>query len=88
MKDKEPEVKFEKALAELRTIVDKLEGGELELDDSLKLFERGVRLIQVCSAKLDDAQRRVEILTKTKDGKKVLKDFPEEGEEPAEEVGK
>ena len=42
MTAKEPEVKFEKSLAELRGIVEKLEKGELELDESLKLFERGV----------------------------------------------
>jgi len=78
VKDKEPEIKFEKALAELRALVDKLEGGDLELDDSLKLFERGVKLIQVCSKRLDDAQRRVDIVMKSKDGKKVLREFDEE----------
>jgi len=77
MKDKEPELKFEKALAELRGIVDKLEAGDLELDESLKLFERGVKLIQSCSKRLEDAQRRVEVATKTKDGKRVLKELPE-----------
>jgi exodeoxyribonuclease VII small subunit len=77
MKDKEPEIKFEKALAELRGIVDKLEAGDLELDESLKLFERGVRLIGSCSKRLEDAQRRVEVATQTKDGKRVLREFPE-----------
>ena len=77
MKEKEPELKFEKALAELRGIVDKLEAGDLELDDSLKLFERGVKLIQSCSKRLEDAQRRVEVATRTRDGKRVLKDLPE-----------
>lgn len=78
MKEKETEVKFEKALHELRGIVDKLEGGDLELDDSLKLFERGVKLIQVCSKKLEDAQRRVDIVMKTKDGKKTVRSFAEQ----------
>jgi len=73
------ELKFEKALAELRGIVDKLEAGDLELDESLKLFERGVKLIQSCSKRLEDAQRRVEVATKTKDGKRVLKDLSEGG---------
>lgn len=72
---KEPEIKFEKALAELQKIVDELEGGDMELDDSLKRFERGVKLIQVCSKKLEDAQRRVDVLVKSRDGKKSLKDF-------------
>ena len=78
MKEKEPEIKFEKALAELKAIVAKLEAGDLELDESLKLFERGVKLIQVCSKKLDDAERRVDIVMKSKEGKKLLKEYAEE----------
>jgi exodeoxyribonuclease VII small subunit len=81
VKEKEPEVRFEKALGELKGIVDRLERGDLELDESLKLFERGVRLIQVCSKKLEDAQRRVDIVTKAKDGKKTVRPFAEEGGE-------
>ncbi len=77
---KEPEVKFEKALQELRGIVEKLERGEQELDESLKLFERGVGLIQACSSRLEDAQRRVEVALKQKDGKRSVK--PLEEEEP------
>lgn len=80
----EGEVKFEKALAELQKIVEELEGGELELDDSLKKFERGVKLIQVCSKKLEDAQRRVDTVVKAKDGKKSLKEFDEGAEEEPE----
>jgi len=80
MKDKEPEVKFEKALAELRGIVEKLEKGELELDESLKLFERGVGLIASCSSRLEDAQRRVDVALKKKDGKRVLEPLAEEDE--------
>ena len=76
-KEKEPELKFEKALVELRGIVDKLEAGDLELDESLKFFERGVKLIQACTRRLEDAQRRVEIATKTRDGKRVLRELPE-----------
>jgi len=89
---KEPEVKFEKALAELKSIVEKLEKGDLELDESLKLFERGVKLVQVCTRKLDEAQRRVDIVMKAKDGKKTVQEFEEEGDEPdldtEEEEGK
>jgi len=81
MKEKEAEIKFEKALDELRGIVDKLEGGDLELDDSLRLFERGVKLIQVCSKKLEDAQRRVDIVMKSKDGKKAVREFKEQEDE-------
>ncbi len=87
-KDKEPELKFEKALVELRGIVDKLEAGDLELDESLKFFERGVKLIQACTKRLEDAQRRVEIATRTKDGKRVLRELPEGAAEvPGDDEG-
>ena len=79
MKEKDSDIKFEKALAELKGIVGKLEGGDLELDESLRLFERGVKLIQVCSKRLDDAQRRVDVVVKSKEGKRMLREF-EEGE--------
>lgn len=81
---KEPEIKFEKALADLRQIVEKLEKGDLELDESLKLFERGVGLIQTCSQRLEDADRRVQVALKAKDGKRKLEDFPE-GESDSDE---
>ena len=54
---------FEKALAELEDIVDKLEKGGLALDESLALFEKGQRLASHCSKQLESAAMRVEILT-------------------------
>lgn len=54
---------FESALAELESIVTKLEQGDLPLEESLKLFERGVQLSRFCHTKLEDAERRIEILT-------------------------
>jgi exodeoxyribonuclease VII small subunit len=63
---KEP--RFEDALAGLERIVQDLEGGDLPLDDALKLFEEGVRLSRLCSAKLDEAEKRIEILMKGADG--------------------
>jgi exodeoxyribonuclease VII small subunit len=54
---------FESALAELETIVTRLEQGDLALEQSLALFERGVQLSRLCHAKLEDAERRIEILT-------------------------
>lgn len=53
---------FEASLAELEAIVDKLEQGDLSLDDSLKQFERGVQLTRVCQAALRQAEQKVEIL--------------------------
>ncbi len=54
---------FETAIAELESIVSKLEQGDLALEQSLALFERGVQLSRFCHAKLEDAERRIEILT-------------------------
>jgi exodeoxyribonuclease VII small subunit len=53
---------FESAIAELETIVKTLEEGDLALEKSLALFERGVTLSRFCHTKLEDAERRIEIL--------------------------
>jgi exodeoxyribonuclease VII small subunit len=60
--------KFETALKKLEEVVRKLESGELSLDDSLKAYEEGVKLAAFCSRKLNDAEKRVEVLNKMKDG--------------------
>lgn len=60
--------KFETALKKLEDVVRKLEGGELSLDDSLRAFEEGVKLAGFCSRKLNEAEKRVELLIKQKDG--------------------
>jgi exodeoxyribonuclease VII small subunit len=53
---------FEAAISELETIVKKLEEGELALEQSLVLYERGVQLSRFCHARLEEAERRIEIL--------------------------
>ena len=58
---------FESALAELEIIVAKLEQGDLALEQSLALFERGVQLSRLCTRRLEDAERRIEILTERGD---------------------
>jgi len=80
---KEPgEMKFEAALDRLEKIVQKLEEGDGSLDDSLKMFEEGVRLARHCGEKLDAAERRIEALVKTEDGgSRVVPFEPEEGPE-------
>lgn len=60
--------KFETCLKKLEELVRRLEDGSLSLDESLKAFEEGVKHAAFCSAKLDEAERRVEILLKRKDG--------------------
>lgn len=54
---------FEAAIGELESIVKKLEEGDLALEQSLALYERGVQLSRFCHARLEDAERRIEILT-------------------------
>lgn len=58
---------FEAALAELEIIVKKLEEGDLSLEDSLQLYERGVHLSRFCHGRLEDAERRIEILNERGD---------------------
>lgn len=60
--------KFETALKKLEEIVEKLESGVLSLEDSLKAFEEGVKLSGYCSLKLNEAEKKVELLLKQKDG--------------------
>jgi len=78
------EIRFEEALSGLEKIVAQLEGGEIPLDDALQLFEEGVRLSRFCSAKLDEAERRIEILMKGADGEWQAMPFQGENEEEVE----
>ena len=57
-----PPLDFERSLAELEEIVEKLEQGDLSLEDSLKHFERGVQLTRACQTALKQAEQKVEIL--------------------------
>ncbi len=75
-----PEIKFEEALKKLEKIVSDLESGKLPLDESLKKYEEGVRLVSSCSKILETAQKKVEVLTK-KEGAFELKAFEEEKDE-------
>jgi exodeoxyribonuclease VII small subunit len=62
---------FEQALQQLEQIVQKLEKGELPLEDSLKLYEDGIRLSRLCHAKLEEAEGRIEVLLKDARGEPV-----------------
>jgi exodeoxyribonuclease VII small subunit len=72
---------FESAIDELETIVKRLEDGDLPLEKSLELFERGVQLSRFCHSKLEEAERRVEILTERGEVKPAP---PALGVDPAE----
>lgn len=63
------EIEFETALKKLETIVEKLENGDLSLEEALKQYEEGVRMADVCSKRITEAEKRVEVLMKTGSGK-------------------
>jgi exodeoxyribonuclease VII small subunit len=77
---------FESSLGELEKIVRKLEDGDLSLEESLKLFEDGVRLSRECQERLSKAERRIEILLKDEKGNPILQeingDDGDDGDEP------
>ena len=56
------DISFESSLEELELLVEKLEKGQLTLDESLRFFERGMKLARVCNQKLSKAERKIEIL--------------------------
>jgi len=59
---------FESALKELEGIVKQLESGEAKLEEALSLFERGIRLSRFCSQKLEEAEKKIELLVKDSRG--------------------
>ncbi|MEK9629828.1 MAG: exodeoxyribonuclease VII small subunit [Nitrospinota bacterium] len=72
------EVKFEKAIQRLEKIVDDLEKGELDIDKSLEIFEEGIKMSRVCSKKLNEAEAKIEKLTKNQKGELITELFPVE----------
>lgn len=69
------EVNFEQSLKELEVLVEKMRKGDLPLDESLKMFERGVSLVRVCQTQLDQADKKVEQLMLRADGTVERKPF-------------
>ena len=76
---------FEKSLSELEALVQKLEQGDVPLEDALKTFERGVALTRSCQMALRTAQQKVEILL-SKDGQESVESFADEGD--ADDAGR
>ncbi len=74
MADKK-ERSFEEAMARLEEIVRSLEGGSSTLDDSLGLFEEGISLVKLCNAKLEGAEQKVKLLSKSENGVMTETDF-------------
>lgn len=69
---KDPPINFEKSLAELEQLVSKMEQGELPLEETLKQFERGIKLTRHCEEAIARVEQRVELLLSTKDGDQVV----------------
>ncbi len=68
MENAKKEPTFEAAIARLEEIVRAMESGNAMLDESLSLFEEGVKLVKYCTEKLDGAEQRVKLLQKNEDG--------------------
>ena len=71
------EVPFEAALTKLESIVESMESGELPLETMLTRFEEGVKLVQTCQSRLEEAELKISKLEKTASGEPVLKPAPE-----------
>jgi exodeoxyribonuclease VII small subunit len=89
---------FEQAIQRLEKIVADMEGAELPLEDILKKYEDGTRLVRFCSQKLEEAEKKIELLTKKADGSITLEPFEpgqannevpdEDGPSDADDAGK
>ena len=84
---------FEQAIQRLEKIVADMEGAELPLEDVLKKYEEGTRLVRFCNQKLEEAEKKIEILAKKPDGSVALEPFEAESakgedEQSEDESGK
>jgi exodeoxyribonuclease VII small subunit len=77
-KQQRSEPKFEEALAELETVVRRLEEGDIPLEESLAAFERGVGLVRLLHARLDSVQSRIEELTRSERGDLALESIEDD----------
>jgi exodeoxyribonuclease VII small subunit len=75
------EKKFEEAMERLEQIVEGLESGNLSLEESLKIFEEGMSLVNFCSRKLEEAEQKVTILIKESEGKYSQQPFESDEKE-------
>jgi exodeoxyribonuclease VII small subunit len=77
-KKDQPEISFEDALKRLEEVLESLEQGNLNLEESVQAFEEGVKLVRFCHGKLDEVEHRVELLLKDETGRFFSKPFPED----------
>ncbi len=79
------EMKLEKAMRRLEDIVEELEKGELDIDKSLEIFEEGVKMSRLCSKKLNEAEAKIEKLTRNEKGELITELFPVNKEEDSKQ---
>lgn len=70
-----PQIDFEQAMARLEEIVEKMESGDLPLEDLIVRYEEGMKLVKVCQERLTAAEARIEMITRNSAGKPVVKEF-------------
>ncbi len=88
MSSTDPTIKdFEAAIAELESIVKKLEDGDLPLETSLQLYERGVQLSRFCHSSLEEAERRIEVLNERGELTSAPTALTEDGDRPSASKG-
>jgi exodeoxyribonuclease VII small subunit len=78
---------FEEHLTQLETVVERLERGDLTLDESVRLFEDGMKLSQACKAELEQAEGRIQVLVEGKGGKMQVAEMDIEDEEAEVDEG-
>ena len=71
------EIKFEESLKKLEKIVEDLEKGDLSLDEALKKYQEGIELARLCSQRLENAKKKIDVLVKNKKGEFELRPFDE-----------
>ena len=77
---------FEKSFQQLEKIVQRLEAEELPLDESLQLFEEGIRLSRFCHQRLEEVEKKIELILADAKGQPVIEPFEEEELEDDGEV--
>jgi exodeoxyribonuclease VII small subunit len=77
---------FEKQLTQLEAVVEQLERGDLTLDDSVRLFEEGMKLSQSCKQQLEQAEGRIQVLIESRNGKMQIAEMDVEDDQFQEEI--
>ncbi len=83
---KEKSISFEEALNELEQIAEKLERGQLTLEESIKAYERGMELKNTCAERLKEAEGKIEYLSKNPDGRTTKQNAKKESEKKKEDI--